>query len=95
MTTLFRWPSDWDPAGTLRTVQREMDRLVGRGLFGDSRRVGGGNYPPVNVLNGTDDLLVQCEVPGVSREDLDLSITGETLVIQGVKKPPADAEKAR
>ena len=48
-----------------------------------------------HVLNGANDLLVQCEVPGVSREDLDLSITGETLVIQGVKKPPADAEKAR
>jgi len=95
MTTLFRWPSDWDPGGTLRAMQREMDRLVGRGLFGESRRVGGGSYPPVNVLNGTDDIVVQCEMPGVQREDLDLSITGETLVVQGVKKPLAEADTAR
>jgi HSP20 family protein len=95
MTTLFRWPDGWDPVGTLRYMQREMDRLVGRGAFGDSRRIGGGSYPPVNVLNGPDDILVQCELAGVEREDLDLSITGETLVIKGSKKPPADAEKFR
>ncbi len=95
MTTLFRWPSGWDPVGTLRYMQREMDRLMGRGLFGDSRSIGGGSYPPVNVLNGPDEILVQCELAGVKREDLDLSITGETLVIKGSKDLPADAEKVR
>jgi len=95
MTTLFRWPSGWDPVGTLRYMQREMDRLMGRGLFGDSRSIGGGSYPPVNVLNGPDEILVQCELAGVKREDLDLSITGETLVIKGSKDLPAGAEKVR
>jgi len=76
-------------------MQREMDRLMGRGLFGDSRSIGGGSYPPVNVLNGPDEILVQCELAGVKREDLDLSITGETLVIKGSKDLPADAEKVR
>ena len=95
MTTLFRWPSGWDPVGTLRYMQREMDRLMGHGRFDDSRRIGGGTYPPVNVLNGPDDILVQCELAGVKREDLELSITGETLVIKGTKKPPADVDKAR
>ena len=95
MTTLFRWPSGWDPVGTLRYMQREMDRLVGRGAPGDSRRIGGGSYPPVNVLTGPEDILVQCELAGVRREDLDLSITGETLVVRGSKKPPADGENLR
>ncbi|HUT89727.1 MAG TPA: Hsp20/alpha crystallin family protein [Thermoguttaceae bacterium] len=95
MTALFRWPSGWDPTGTLRHMQREMDRLMGRDLFAESRSIGGGTYPPVNVLNGPEDILVQCEVAGVERADLDVSITGETLVIRGSKKPPADAGKAR
>jgi len=96
MTSLFRWPGGWDPFGTLRHVQREMDRLVGRSGLADARRVGGGSYPPVNVLNGPEDVIVQCEVPGVRREDLDLSITGETLVIRGVKHPPvAEDQKVR
>ena len=92
MTRLFRWPTGWDPFGSLRHVQREMDRLLGRGMPGESRSVGGGSYPPVNVLNGSDDIIVQCEVPGVAREDLELSITGETLAIQGTKHPPVGEE---
>jgi len=95
MTTLFRWPSGWDPVPALRYMQREMDRLMGRGLFDDSRRIGGGSYPPVNVFNGPNDVLVQCELAGVKREDLDLSITGETLAIKGCKHLPAEGEKVR
>ena len=91
MTRLFRWPA-WDPFPAMRHVQREMDRLFGRDMPGESRRVGGGTYPPVNVLNGPDDIVVQCEIPGVDREDLDLSITGETLVVKGTKQPPVGEE---
>ena len=94
MTTLFRWPGGWDPFGTLRHVQRELDRLAGRGMGGELQRVGGGTYPPVNVLTGPEEIVVQCELAGVRREDLDLSITGETLVVEGVKRPPEN-EKAR
>ncbi len=90
---IFRWPR-WDPLGTMRYMQREMDRWFGRGSAG-GQRVGGGAYPPVNVLNGPDDLVVQCEIPGVARDDLELSITGETLVIRGTKNPPADEETVR
>jgi HSP20 family protein len=95
MTSLFRWPSGWDPLGTMRYMQRELDRLTGRGGFGDARRVDGGSFPPVNVLNGPDAMVVQCEVPGVAGDELDLSITGETLVIKGDKRPPITDEKVR
>lgn len=86
---LFRWPSGWDPFDGLRTMQRELEKLMTRG--GESRSVGGGVYPPVNVLDAADAIIVECEVPGVSRDALDLSITGETLVVKGTKALPADA----
>ncbi len=92
---LFRWPGGWDPFGGLRHLQREMDRLVGRGEFGPAQRIGGGTYPPINVFNGCDDIIVQCELAGVKRQDVDLSITGETLTIKGVKESSADEEKVR
>jgi len=75
-------------------MQRELERLMGRGLP-EARSIGGGVYPPVNVLNGNDDLLVQCEVAGVKREDLEISITGDTLMIRGRKVPNVDEEKVR
>jgi HSP20 family protein len=73
-------------------MHRELERLVARGVGGESRSVGGGVYPPVNVFNGPDEIVVECEVPGVKREALDLSITGETLVVKGTKSPPVDTD---
>ena len=92
---IFRWPSGWDPFAGLRVMQRELERLSGRGIMGEGRGIGGGVYPPVNVLNGPNDIVVECEVPGVKRDDIDLSITGETLVIKGTKHPSADEESIR
>ena len=86
--TRLRW-SGWDPFGPLRYVQREMERLIDRTLSGEGRRVGGGSYPPVNVFDGANDMIVQLELPGVEQDDIDLSITGETLTIKGVKKGSA------
>ncbi|MCK4602211.1 MAG: Hsp20/alpha crystallin family protein [Phycisphaerae bacterium] len=90
---IFRWPGRWDPFASLRYMQREMERIVG-GAFGQDQRIGGA-YPPVNVLNGPEELIVQCEVPGMQRDELNLSITGETLVIKGTKRSSADEEKVR
>lgn len=87
--SIFRWPQ-WDPLGGLRIMQRELERLTGRGLFGQGRQIGGGVYPPINVLNSPDEIVVQFELAGVAKEDVDLSITGETLVVKGVKKAPPD-----
>lgn len=90
----YRWHggagflSGLDP---LARLMREMERL---GEFspgrGDSRRVGGGSFPPLNVYNGEDEVVVVAEVAGVDPADLDVSITGETLVIKGAKKAPGD-----
>jgi len=90
----FRWPSGFDPLVGLRVMHRELDRLMGRGAQPGAQRVSG-VYPPVNVLNGEDELVVLCEVPGIPREDLDISITGETLVVSGTKRAPDAAEDVR
>jgi len=94
---IFRWPDGLDAFSALRSMQREMERLVGRtgDLFSGGQRIGGGAYPPVNVFASPGDIVVQCEVAGVSKDDLDLSITGETLVIRGVKKAPPDQTALR
>lgn len=90
----FTWPGGLDPFAGLRYLQRELDRFAGRGT-GESRRVGGGNYPPINVYSSPDKIVVQCEVPGVSAGSLDLSITGETLVLKGEKAPTAEEDDVR
>ncbi len=83
----FRWPSGWDPLVGIRAMQKELERLSGRSAMSGSRQIGGGTYPPVNVLNGQTELVVECEIAGLKREDVDLTITGETLQIKGAKSP--------
>ena len=92
---IFRWPTNWGPFSGLRAMQRELERLMGASPFGESQRVGGGSYPAVNVLNGSEDMVVQAELAGVERDDVELSITGETLVIKGTKRLPENDEKLR
>ncbi|MFP4353504.1 MAG: Hsp20/alpha crystallin family protein [Phycisphaerae bacterium] len=92
--TRLKW-SGWDPFGGLKLMQREMQRLVDRTFTGESRYVGGGMYPPVNVYEGQDDTLVQIELPGVAEDEIDLSITGETLTIKGKKNFVGDEDQDR
>jgi len=89
---IFRFPGALDPFGSLRYMQREMDRLFGRAAAAATQHIGGGVYPPVNVLNGSEEIIVECEVAGVPREEIDISITGETLVIKGTKAAPEESD---
>lgn len=93
---MFRWGQALDPFSGLRWLQRELDRFSDLPrVLAETRRVGGGVFPPVNIHTGDDDIVVQAEVPGVGKGDLDLSITGETLTIRGLKPPSAQEDRVR
>ena len=89
---IFRWGTNFDPFAGLRAVQRELERLAWP-WSDQTRRIGGGAYPAVNVYESAEEILIQCEVPGIDREDLDVTITGETLTIKGLKRPLPDEEE--
>ena len=91
---LFRWSENWDPFVGLRSMQRELERAINRGAI-SGQGVGGGVYPPVNVFNGENEIIVECEMAGVKKEEVDLSVTGETLVVRGTKQPSADENSVR
>ena len=100
---LFRrmtgWPTrDWtSPFEELDRMRRQMDWLTGslsRGL-GLLREPAAGVFPLMNVTEGTDDFYVRAELPGLKADDLDISVTGDTLTITGERKLPGEDEKAR
>ena len=49
----------------------------------------------MNVYTSPTEVLVQCEVPGLEREDLDVNITGETLTVKGVNRPMEGEESMK
>ena len=42
-----------------------------------------GSYPPVNLWEDESNIYVECEIPGVKRDQLDLSVVGKKLTISG------------
>jgi len=82
MTNLVRW----EPFRDLISLREAMDRLFEESIV----RPRAGWLAPVGVkalavdMYETDDaVIVKSAIPGVKPEDLNLSITGDTLTIRG------------
>ncbi|GAH69250.1 unnamed protein product, partial [marine sediment metagenome] len=50
------------------------------------RRSSSRRFPPVNVYETDEEVVVRAEVPGVSVAELDLSVTGDTLALAGERR---------
>jgi HSP20 family protein len=81
-----------DPFATLLGLQRAMESVTSSDWFG-SRTTGSGAFPLLNVFTDGDDFVVEAELPGVKKEDLDVQVRGDMLRIRG-KKTVAYDEKA-
>ncbi|GAB7082239.1 Hsp20/alpha crystallin family protein [Megalodesulfovibrio paquesii] len=44
-------------------------------------------FPLLNVSHDETAIFVHCRLPGVAIEDVELTLTGDTLVIKGERKP--------
>ena len=76
------FPSAFD---TIIKLQQAMDRATSANFFGHATTQRGG-FPPVNILNIGERLLVTTELPGVAREDLNLEIKKDLIRISGERK---------
>jgi len=86
----YRFPTTWREMDRL---QREMNRLFEDQYPGRLRRAP--SYPAMNIWTSNDGLIVTAEAPGVSPDDVDISVVGETLTLSGVRKPDELNEGAR
>ncbi|MFQ6122532.1 MAG: Hsp20/alpha crystallin family protein [Dehalococcoidales bacterium] len=49
--------------------------------------------PALDMYEKEDSFTVRMELPGVKQEDVDISITGDTLTVRGEYKPPAEVKE--
>ena len=76
---------DLDKFGTAGDVQELLairDRIEG---LQDGRR--DASPPRVDLLDNGDSFRVVIEVPGVSEENLEIALQGETLLVAGIREP--------
>jgi HSP20 family protein len=99
---LFRrttnWPAwDWSsPFDELERLRRQMGLLSG-GLAGGRlwSTPAAGVFPLMNITEDKNNYYVRAELPGLKADDLELSVTGDTLSISGERRIPAEDEKAQ
>lgn len=51
------------------------------------------NVPDVDVIDHGGELVVKAEIPGMDKNDLDISVSGNVLTIRGTKKEEKKEEK--
>ena len=43
--------------------------------------------PPISIWESDDKILIRLDTPAISKEDVDISLNGNTLVIHGIRQP--------
>jgi HSP20 family protein len=79
----------YDPFRDLRSLQDEVNRLfstsLGRG-FDDEGLARGAWMPSVDIFENKDSIVLEAELPGMNREDFELTIENNTLTLRGERR---------
>lgn len=79
------WPDRWSPFAELERLNRQLASFLESwralpDLFGDA-------FTPLADVEETDDAyLVEIELPGVKRDDVDIEIAGRRVTVRGERK---------
>jgi HSP20 family protein len=87
----------YDPLGEMVSLRSAMDRL-----FEDSfvspltwRTIGNGETltPPIDVHETADEIVVTAALPGIKADDVEITMTGQTLTLRGEFKAAEDVNR--
>ena len=79
----------YDPFRDLRTLQDEVNRLFSTNFgraFGDEGIARGAWTPSVDIFENKDQLVLEAELPGMNREDFELTIENSVLTLRGERR---------
>jgi HSP20 family protein len=100
MNSLARWHrpelSIWPGFGRLTNLRDEIDRLFEAPLaeITHSAQLLSGWTPAFDVFEDKDNVYVRAELPGMRKEDIDLSLHNGSLSISGERKHDEELKDA-
>ena len=100
MNSLSRWQrpqlSTWQGVGRLNDLREEIDRLFESPLAELTRtsQLLSGWTPPIDLFEDKDHFIVRAELPGMKKEDIDLSLHDGSLSISGERKSEDSHQEA-
>ena len=83
--------SPFHPDEFLTPFDRLFDNLLSEFYPHTSQELGDaffeqGSYPKVDVISYSDKVLIEAEIPGLTKEDVTVNVTNNSLVISGNKQ---------
>lgn len=87
--------STWTPFNRLASLREEMNRLLDGSLaqFASGTGLFGGWSPTVDVFQDKDNVLIKAELPGMKKEDIDITFQEGMLTICGERKQEAESKE--
>ena len=79
----------FDPFLEMRRMQQEMNQRLA-GLTADAAQ----EFPPINLWVGEDSVAVTAELPGISPDEVELTVRENTLTVKGEREPQVEDEKS-
>ena len=77
----------FDPWSFADLMQRDFDRFAGRRLGRNDLETPVSDWAPaVDIIEETDRFILRADVPGVAREDIDVSMEDGILTISGERQ---------
>ncbi len=79
----------YDPFRDLRALQDEVNRLFSSSLtrdFGDEGLSRGAWAPSVDIYENKDHVVIEAELPGMNREDFELTVENNVLTLRGERR---------
>ncbi|HEX7316159.1 MAG TPA: Hsp20/alpha crystallin family protein [Pyrinomonadaceae bacterium] len=79
----------YDPFRDLKTLQDEVNRLFSTNFsrgFADEGIARGAWTPSVDIFENKDEIVLEAELPGMNREDFELTIENNVLTLRGERR---------
>jgi HSP20 family protein len=85
----------WSPLAEMEDLYDRMAQLM-QGAWGDEWRAFDQAWAPMADVRGTaDSFVVEMDLPGVKKDDINVEVAGNELVVTGDLKDGADSQSKR
>ena len=87
----------WGLTGPFEDLERLRNQVewLSSGLSRGFGEPAAGVFPLMNVTEDKDNFFIRAELPGLKGDELNISVTGDTLSISGERTLTVEDEKAR
>lgn len=77
----------YDPFRELRNLQDEMTKLFAGSVPRGREEMAGGRWlPSVDIYEDKDSMVLEADLPGVNREDFEISVENNVITLKGERR---------